>query len=80
MTGAPDMGALVRGLQTAGDLWHGFDLSWLEAPAWETKDRVHNWRNYIPDTFRTHWAALHPETRLALYVMAQAQASNEEWD
>lgn len=42
--------------------------------------RAHNWRNYIPESLRGIWAVLPIETRAALYVVAEAAASGEEWD
>jgi hypothetical protein len=43
-------------------------------------DRVHNWRNYIPDAFKRRWNELSYETRIVAYVIAEIVAHREEWD
>lgn len=43
-------------------------------------DRVHNWHNYIPYGLQEMWSELSEETRAALFVVAQLQADQEEWE
>lgn len=42
--------------------------------------RVHDWRSYVPDELEAMWPTLSPEVRMAVAVVAQIAASNEEWD
>ena len=49
-------------------------------PEFEKTTRVHDWRNYIPNTLQAVWPMLEFETRLVAVIMADEQASNEEWD
>ncbi len=43
-------------------------------------ERVHDWRNYIPEELRSNWKDLSPETRLATALVAAHMADREEWD
>lgn len=52
---------------------------WL-SPNWATVGRVHDWRNYIPESLQVRWFALSSETRMVAAALAQAQADREEWD
>lgn len=47
-------------------------------PKWDDS-RVHNWMNYVPDQYKKTWRHHTLETRLAIYEMAESQASKEEW-
>lgn len=49
-------------------------------PDWKRADRVHDWRNYIPEPLRERWTGLSEETRFVAACMAQQQADGEEWD
>ena len=49
-------------------------------PQWEIKDKVHNWRNYIPENLKKCWTAMSLEVRIVLYLMASERASKEEWE
>ena len=52
----------------------------LTTPHWEEAGRVHNWRSYVPDLLKDRWATLMLETRIAILVIAEAQAEAEDWD
>lgn len=61
----------------------GFQPWQLEAarnPEWEKCQRVHDWRNHVPDAFVLVWDKLSEETRFVIVVMADEQASRERWD
>lgn len=49
-------------------------------PQWEITNKVHNWRNYIPESLKKCWTAMSLEGRMVLYLMANHQATNEEWE
>lgn len=49
-------------------------------PHFEETTRVHDWRNYIPDEVAETWEEFPLEARLAMWMMAEKQASNEEWE
>lgn len=52
----------------------------LEVSTFNNIQRVHDWRNYIPDELREVWAELSTEAKLACAFMAQTQADNEVWE
>lgn len=52
----------------------------LAAEDWSEDRRVHNWRTHVHDEIRERWQDLGPLGRWAVYVMAEALASAEEWD
>jgi hypothetical protein len=52
----------------------------LDAPDFERKGRVHDWRNYVPTALQRNWGELSPETRLAIYAVADMQADAENWE
>lgn len=52
----------------------------LDEPHFEKEDRIHNWRNYVPEYLKALWSKLSLDQRLIIYVMAERQASKEEWD
>lgn len=37
-----------------------------EDPVWDTKDRVHNWRNYVDDEVKRLWPLFTDEAKQAL--------------
>jgi hypothetical protein len=43
-------------------------------------NRVHNWRNYVPDHFISEWGNLSEEVKLAVFLMAESRSNREEWD
>jgi hypothetical protein len=48
----------------------------FDAPA----GRVHEWRNHVPHEIKTIWATLSDRERKLVAIMAERQASAEEWD
>jgi hypothetical protein len=52
----------------------------IDYPHWDRKERVCDWRNYVPDLVQKSWDHLSLETKLIVYCMAEQQASAEEWD
>jgi hypothetical protein len=53
--------------------------SWCD-PRWDEVSKVHDWRNHVPSSVYQVWDMLPAEARLVAFVMAQEQASREEWD
>ena len=49
-------------------------------PQFDKAHRCHDWRNYIPDEVRTAWNEMSVEARVMVYILAQQQAENEDWD
>lgn len=49
-------------------------------PQWELAERIHDWRNYVPEEVRNLWSTFTTVQQLALFDWADGQASNEEWD
>ena len=52
----------------------------IENPNFRSRERVHNWKNYIPLDFKKIWKELPLVARFALVIMAEEQAEAEEWD
>jgi hypothetical protein len=52
----------------------------MTKPEFEKKNRVHDWRNYIPDQIKEVWGLLSLDAQLALLLTAEQQASAEDWD
>lgn len=52
----------------------------ITAPDWNRAGRVHDWRNYVPEDLQCLWPELAMETKLVIFLMAEAQANGEEWD
>jgi hypothetical protein len=48
-------------------------------PAWKPSG-CHEWRGYVSASVLEHWGELTPEFRLAVFMMAETQASNEHWE
>lgn len=40
----------------------------------------HDWRNYVPDLIKDNWEELCFNGKVAVYMMAEEQAHNEEWE
>jgi len=55
-------------------------LEKVKDPEWEKTNRVHDWRNYVPELFKNAWASIDNITRLFIYVVCQEFANREEWD
>jgi len=55
-------------------------LQKLNSPNWNEGGRVHNWRNHIPEVVEKCWEQLPLAARVVAYVMAEKQASMEEWE
>jgi hypothetical protein len=49
-------------------------------PEWELAGKVHDWRNHIPDHVQRIWETFTLDQKAALFVWAEYDASNEEWD
>ena len=45
----------------------------------EQGGNVHNWRNHL-GCMKTFWPKLSEETRLAIFIVAEEAADNEEWE
>lgn len=59
------------------------DLFWakdIDKPDFDNTEKVHDWRNYVPDIAIDNWDKLSLETRTYIVYMAENQASSEEWE
>ncbi len=59
---------------------YDFQLEQAETPKWESAEKVHDWRNHVPDSIRAIWATFSKEQREAIVVWAADLASEEHWD
>lgn len=55
-------------------------LAAVENPCWEDRQKVHDWRNHVPDAMRRWWNELHLDAKIVAYIMAEEIATNEDWD
>lgn len=53
--------------------------STLEHVDFSKTDKVHDWRNYVGE-FKDCWDELTLREKQIIFIMADRQASNEEWD
>jgi len=49
-------------------------------PQFESAQKVHDWRNYIPSNFREIWFDLSEETRMVIAIFAEWRADSEDWE
>lgn len=61
-------------------IFENINNSILEDPKFEETGKVHDWRNYIPDEFIEEWEQLTLREKQIIYILAEKQASNEEWE
>lgn len=52
----------------------------VRSPEWDRAHKCHDWRNHVPDKLVEVWDNLPAAARLAVYLMAEWDAHNEEWD
>ena len=52
----------------------------LQMETFQNVGRVMDWRNYISPAVKKAWENLPVETKVVLYMNAQAEADKEEWD
>jgi hypothetical protein len=52
----------------------------LDAPEFAKATRVHDWRNHVPEAVQAVWGTLSRDVRLAVLVMAEHAAGQEDWD
>ena len=55
-------------------------LDAVHNPRFEERERVHDWRTYVPVELWLIWDQLSVETRLVVISMADRQAGAEDWD
>lgn len=56
------------------------DDSFYDANGNVLSERVHDWRNHVPEEFKRDWAHFSERERKLIFIMAVEAASNEEWD
>lgn len=49
-------------------------------PEFDKKNKVQDWRNYVPYEWEEHWNEFTDRERKIIAVMAETQADQEEWD
>ena len=52
----------------------------ISNPDWNKRDRVHCWKNHVPDELKEVWESLTLNERRIIAWMADRDASNEGWD
>lgn len=55
-------------------------LAYLKEPDFHLARKVHDWRNHVPMRFIVPWSFLGLQTRVSIYITAEATASEESWD
>ncbi len=55
-------------------------LNVLFNPEWTKAERVHDWRNHVPETLKQVWPALCLDVKVLVYMEAIEAANNENWD
>lgn len=49
-------------------------------PQFKKSEKVHDWRNHVPQEIESAWGQLTLRERILVAFMAEKQAANEEWD
>lgn len=57
-----------------------YEKQFIENPDWGKAEKIHDWRNYVSEAVRKLWTTFTWEQRVALYLQADEQALDEEWD
>lgn len=52
----------------------------LNNPQWENTQRIHDWRNYIPQEIRKLWDSLSEDSKMMAYYIAEEVATKEDWE
>ena len=52
----------------------------LGNPDFKKRNLIHDWRNHVPAEFIVEWINLTERERQIIYIMAERQADQEEWD
>lgn len=61
-------------------IFENIDNYILQNPEFEKASKIHDWRNYVPDEFEKEWNNLTLREKQIIFVLADKQASEEEWD
>jgi hypothetical protein len=43
-------------------------------------NKVHDWRNYVPDELKECWYELTDRERYIIYLLCEERATMEDWD
>jgi hypothetical protein len=58
-------------------------IGWLNSynnPQFNKKQRVHDWRNYVPSEWVKNWDKFTEREKQIIYVFCENQAHGEDWD
>jgi len=47
---------------------------------WNSRHRVHDWKNYVPDSITAIWTELSINEKILIYYYSKKQADDEEWN
>jgi hypothetical protein len=61
------------------EAWN-YPLARLNDPQWDKAGLVHDWRNHVQPHFAEDWHSMALETRLAIFLVADHAAGEEQWD
>lgn len=61
-------------------IFENIDNYILQKPEFEKATKVHDWRNYVPDEFEKEWDNLTLREKQIIFVLADKQAFEEEWN
>jgi len=78
MHGTATIIALLTRARRLGGLFSG--LVELRRETFTGLGRVHRWQNHVPKELRELWSVLSDETKLAVYILAESGAGEEEWE
>lgn len=52
----------------------------IEDPDWTINNKVHEWRNHVPEELKEAWPFMSQTERMLVYLLAAKAASEEDWD
>lgn len=52
----------------------------FDSPDWKKWNKIHNWKNYVPQEFKEIWGELSVDAKACIKYICEQQADKEEWD
>lgn len=52
----------------------------IDEPNFNNKDKVHDWKNYVPEDWIKNWEKFSYKEKQIIYILTQERADAEEWD
>lgn len=75
------MDEILNTLQTEARTWCATESeNVMDDEVIHRTEKIHDWRDYVPDSVKDMWHLLSERERFLVVVTANLSASNEEWE